>query len=85
MLVDMVAERQESGVATGSGSLRERQRRFLVDKWSGRHCLLDGQVATICGRLNRFATVAAIGRGPSAEFAWETVGRVMECGGKFTT
>jgi len=66
-----------------TGNLKSRQRQFLADKYTGMACLLNGRPAQIVGRLETFATVRTLGDGPSYQWAWETVGRVMESGGKF--
>ena len=49
----------------------------------GRDCTLDGKPATICGRLNDYATVAQYPQGLRVEYAWPTVARIMESGGAF--
>jgi hypothetical protein len=46
-------------------------------------CTLDGKPAVIMGALNDFATVAAFPVGPSYEWAWSTVARVVAAGGMF--
>jgi hypothetical protein len=43
----------------------------------GHSCRLDGKDATISGRQNDFATVSVLPNGPSYEFAWPTVARIM--------
>jgi hypothetical protein len=43
----------------------------------GAECTLDGKPATICGRRNRFATVATLPTGPTYDYAWQTVAHVM--------
>lgn len=42
---------------------------------------LDGTPAAICGRLERFATVAALPNGPRFTYAWEAVARIVEMSG----
>ena len=55
-----------------------------AEKYAGEICTLDGEPARIVGRLLPFATVRTIrDGGPSFDYAWETVARVMENGGKF--
>ena len=55
-----------------------------AEKYAGEICTLDGEPARIVGRLLHFATVRTIrDGGPAFEYAWETVARVMENGGKF--
>jgi len=55
-----------------------------AEKYAGEICTLDGEPARIVGRLLPFATVRTIrDGGPAFEYAWETVARVMENGGKF--
>lgn len=51
--------------------------RQMANTWSGKECTLDGKPARITGRLNEFATVATIPDGPSVEFSWQTVDRIM--------
>ena len=55
----------------------------LAETYTGAACTLDGRPARIVGRLNPFATVATLPDGPSYQFAWETVARVMAQGGVF--
>ena len=55
-----------------------------AEKYAGEICTLDGEPARIVGRLLPFATVRTIrDGGPSFDYAWETVARVMENGGIF--
>ena len=44
---------------------------------------LDGAPATVSGARNDFATVRLRSTGLSAEWAWETVARIVERGGDF--
>ena len=44
---------------------------------------LNGKPAVICGQLNDYATVAALPDGPSYEWAWPTVARIVANGGDF--
>lgn len=45
---------------------------------------LNGVPARICGRLNRFPTVAALPMGEAYQYCWETVRHIVDdCGGKF--
>jgi len=46
-------------------------------------CSLDGKPAKVCGRLNRFATVAQIDGPLALEWAWETVKRIMDTHRRF--
>jgi len=46
------------------------------DALVGRDCTLNGKRAVIVGRLNRFATIAALD-GERYDYAWETVERIM--------
>lgn len=57
----------------------------FADKWAGESCTLNSRNAKIVGRLNRFATVAALDMTLSAQWAWETVDCIMKKGGHFTT
>ena len=47
------------------------------DRWVGMACYLDGKRASITGRQNQFATVAALDGSQSCEFSWEAVDRIM--------
>jgi hypothetical protein len=50
----------------------------IADFWAGSSCFLDGKPARVTGRRNDFATVQTLdAKGPSVEFAWETVERIM--------
>lgn len=53
-------------------------RRELANRYAGQACTLNGKPARVIGRLNDFATIAALDVSVDAEFAWETVARVME-------
>lgn len=44
---------------------------------------LNGKPAAIGGARNRFATVTALDMSVSAEWAWETVARIVARGGDF--
>lgn len=69
---------QERGAVTFQNRTR--------DNMIGAHCTLDGKPATICGRLNRFATVATLDpSGPRVEFSWHAVANVLDSGGNFKT
>ena len=58
----------------------------IADKWGGKPCRLrtvDGiKDALICGRLERFATIAVAhdGGANNVQFSWPTVARKMETG-----
>jgi hypothetical protein len=51
----------------------------LVDE----HVTLNGEAATICGTRQPFATVKQLGGIGQAEWAWETVERIVANGGAF--
>lgn len=62
--------------------LPEEDRRELV--WSRAPITLDGEPALITGWRNEFATVSRRdGKGGRVEFAWSTVKRIVDAGGKF--
>lgn len=63
----------------------DKMQQRLADKWAGERCYLNGAPAKVCGRLNRFATIAALDSDASAEFAWHTVNAVMNRGRFFET
>jgi hypothetical protein len=44
---------------------------------------LDGKQAKICGARGLFATVAVVPDGPSHDFAWSVVARIVADGGEF--
>lgn len=46
-------------------------------------CTLDGRPAVILGAREPFATVCDKSTGAGAQWAWETVARVMARGGAF--
>lgn len=46
---------------------------------------IDGYPARITGYMNDFAMVRARDNGISAEFAWETVARIVAKGGSFNS
>ena len=71
-----------------NAELEERRRHMTADTTDGRRyvgadCTLDGKPATVCGRLNAFATVAQYPHGLRVEYAWPTVARIMASGGTF--
>jgi hypothetical protein len=69
-------------IAQGAQTFQNR----TIENMTGAQCTLNGLPATVCGRLNRFATVAALDpSGPSAEFSWHTVANVLDKGGDFRT
>ena len=49
----------------------------IANRWVGVSCYLDCKLATVAGRLNKFATVARLDGSQTAEFSWPTVDRVM--------
>ena len=55
----------------------------IAEKYSGAECTLDGHRARVRGKLCDFAKVGQCPSGPEYDFAWPTVARVMENGGKF--
>lgn len=55
------------------------QKRALCDA----EVTLNGERATISGCLNDFATVTQLPNGLRAEFAWQTVERIVNNGGNF--
>jgi hypothetical protein len=59
----------------------------IAQKYAGAACTLDGWEAKVMGRNLPVATVAALDMaGPSAQFSWDAVRRVMEkMGGRFET
>ncbi len=59
------------------GKATDAERRAIADRFTGFRCTLDGKPAIVCGRLNRFATIATLDGALSVEFCWETVNRVM--------
>jgi len=56
----------------------------LANKHAGELCTLNGRSAKVVDRLNEFATIGTLEE-PfiSVEFAWPTVERVINNGGKF--
>ena len=44
---------------------------------------LDGKPAIILGSKRQFGTVATLPNGPSYEFSWNTIGRILDRGGDF--
>jgi hypothetical protein len=46
---------------------------------------LDGQPAKVSGFRNEYAKVSIIKSGLSAEWAWETVARIVAKGGRFSS
>jgi hypothetical protein len=57
-----------------------------AENMTGTACTLNGIPAVVCGRLNAFATVAALDpAGPRAEFSWHAVANVLDSGGTFLT
>lgn len=56
----------------------ERRRQLVAEAVT-----LNGERAVIAGARNDFATVAQLGDGLRAEWAWETVERVVAAGGDF--
>jgi len=60
------------------------ERKRIANKYAGKRCTLNGQAATVTGRLNRFAKVVRLQDTElGTEWSWETVERIMEKGGKF--
>ena len=55
----------------------------IANLYAGKQCTLDGAPASILGRMNRFATIASLNSALRAEYAWETVARVMAKDGAF--
>lgn len=53
------------------------------EKLVGRACTLNGEPAIIVGWRKPFATVRQVRTGLSAEWAWPTVERILERGGRF--
>jgi hypothetical protein len=70
-----------SAQARGAVTLTNR----TVENMTGAACTLDGKPATICGRLERFATVATLDGSASAEFSWHACANVLDSGGAFRT
>lgn len=56
--------------------------RLAGQSYAGCVCTLDGQRARVIGRLDSFGTVAILPNGPSHEYAWSTIARVMQHGGR---
>ena len=56
-------------------------KREIADAYAGKDCTLDGEPARIVGRCLPFARVRSDTQ--DVEFAWETIRRVMEEGGRF--
>ncbi len=50
-----------------------------------RPCTLNGERAAIVGSRNPFATIVQIPSGLETEYAWQTVARVLDAGGRFHT
>lgn len=55
----------------------------IANKFTGMLCTINGEKAKVCGRLNGFATVASLESGLHAEFAWQTVEKIMLTHKKF--
>ena len=55
------------------------------DALVGIDCILDGEMARIYGRLNKFATVAQIDGPLALEWSWETVKKIIDNDGKFSS
>lgn len=54
------------------------------DRLVGQPCTLGGQPAQIVGRFEPFATVRTIDpAGPSHQWSWDAVERIMASGGAF--
>ena len=55
----------------------------MKDHLVGRAVTLDGKPAIIAGRLNPFATIAALDGSAAYEWAWGTATRIADAGGDF--
>lgn len=64
--------------------MRQKEKDNLVLLSHIRGCTLDMEPAAICGRLNRFATVAQLKGQLTAEFSWEATKRIMNKNQKFS-
>jgi hypothetical protein len=74
------ARREERRTMTVTAGMdRTRRRRELCTA----AVTLDGAPAMVCGVQERFATVATLDGKWSAEWAWETVARIVADGGAF--
>ena len=49
----------------------------------GDECTIDGKPATVTGRQLDFGIVAELPHGLRVEFAWPTIARIMDNGGRF--
>jgi hypothetical protein len=57
----------------------DAQKTSLMDRSLDYKLTVNGHPATICGRLNPFAMVVALdGSGVKAEYAWDTVKRILD-------
>lgn len=57
----------------------------LIDRSKAMKITLDGKPATIGGRLLNFAIVGTVDGSQKYEWAWETVQKILNDGGKFTS
>ena len=63
----------------------EKLNQIEKDSLMGIDCILDGERARIYGRLNKFATVAQVDGPLALEWSWETVKKIMDNDGKFSS
>jgi len=54
-----------------------------ITKFQELDVTLDGQPARIMGYRNRFATVVTMPQGPSFDWSWEAIERIVQAGGNF--
>jgi hypothetical protein len=66
--------------AQGAGVILQNR---TPENMTGAECTLNGKPATICGRLEKFATVAALDGSARAQFSWHACANVLDSGGRF--
>lgn len=80
-------DRCDSGITKVHSVSTEQELRpsAIAEKWRVKPCTLDGEAAVIKGWDNQFAKIWSLESDKECEFAWATVNRIMENGGRFKT